>query len=358
VAASTSGLDRVIDEFLRAARRLLKAILGGWIQLIRRQLRRKRRRDEARGEEGWGRRGGSRTPCVAVPERTYRRPDPLIYSQAYLMKLGLAVTWDNPDITLFKDGVAVPSHELQPGTEYQVAARIWNGSTDAPAVGLPIALSYMDFGIGGVEQPIGQTQIDLPVKGAPGHPAVATVPWRTPAAPGHYCLLVKLLWGDDANPYNNLGQENTDVRAPSSPAEFRFVVRNDARRRRTLRLEADAYALPERPPCPPSERPPKDRDEPRRWHEEDAVRRRRRREREARLRELANRHARSRFPVPAGWTVGIDQPQLTLEAGEQEEAVVTVEPPAGFGGRQPVNVNAFDGDDFAGGVTLVVERSP
>jgi hypothetical protein len=348
----------VIDELLRAASRLLKAILGGWIQLIRRQLRRKHRRDEARREDGWGRRGGSRTRCVPVPERTYRRPDPLIYSQGYLMQLGLAVTWDNPDITLFREGVAVPSHQLQPGTEYQVAARIWNGSTEAPAVGLPVAFSFVDFGIGGVEQPVGQTQVDLPVKGAPGHPAVATVPWRTPGAPGHYCLLVKLLWADDANPHNNVGQENTDVKAPSSPAEFRFVVRNDARRRRTLQLEADAYGLPERPPCPEPERPSKERDEPRRWHEEDAVRRRRRREREARLRELVNDHARTRFPVPEGWTVDIDQPQLVLDAGEEQEAVVAVQPPAGFSGRQPVNVNAFAGEDFVGGVTLVVEGSP
>lgn len=347
----------MVGEFLRAVRRLLKAVLGGWIHTLLRQLRRKRARDEARREDRWGRRGGSRTPCIGVPERTYRQPDPLIYSQAYLMQQGLAVTWDNPDITLFKGGVAVNSHELEPDTDYEIAARVWNGSFEAPAVDLPVEFTYMDFGIGGVEQTIGQTVVDLPVNGAPGHPAVAVVPWRTPAAPGHYCLLAKLQWADDANPHNNVGQENTDVRAPSSPAEFRFMVRNDARKRRILRLEADAYELPDLPPCPPTEGREPERDEPRRWHEEDAVRRRRRRERAARLAALAKEQARSRFPVPDGWAVTITESEVGLGPGEEEEVVVTVEPPDAFTGRRSINVNAFAGDEFVGGVTLVVERA-
>lgn len=348
----------MVGEFLRAAQRLLMALLGGWILILLRQLRRRRVRDQARREDGWGRRGRSRRRCIAVPERTYRQPDPLIYSQQYLMKQGLAVTWDNPDIVLFKSGVPVNSHELEPDTEYEVAARVWNGSFEAPAVDLPVEFTYMDFGIGGVEQTIGQTLVDLPVNGAPGHPATAVVPWRTPAAPGHYCLLVKLQWADDANPHNNVGQENADVKAPSSPAEFRFTVRNDARKRRTMRLEADAYELPELPLCPPPDERGRERDEPRPWHEEDAVRQQRRRARAARMAILAQEHARTRFPVPDGWAVAIVEREFGLGPGEQQAVVVTVEPPDGFTGRQPINVNAFAGDEFVGGVTLVVERAP
>jgi hypothetical protein len=36
--------------------------------------------------------------CLQVSHPSFRRPDPTIYSQVYLMKLGLPVTWDNPDI--------------------------------------------------------------------------------------------------------------------------------------------------------------------------------------------------------------------------------------------------------------------
>ncbi|MBV8895300.1 MAG: hypothetical protein JO051_02230, partial [Acidobacteriaceae bacterium] len=33
--------------------------------------------------------------CQPIPKHIYRRPDPLIYSQQYLMSQGLAVTWNN-----------------------------------------------------------------------------------------------------------------------------------------------------------------------------------------------------------------------------------------------------------------------
>ena len=34
--------------------------------------------------------------CIQLPPDVYKRADPLIYSQYYLMAQGLAVTWDNP----------------------------------------------------------------------------------------------------------------------------------------------------------------------------------------------------------------------------------------------------------------------
>jgi hypothetical protein len=35
--------------------------------------------------------------CQHVPAHIYKRPDPMIYSQQYLISKGLAVTWDNPE---------------------------------------------------------------------------------------------------------------------------------------------------------------------------------------------------------------------------------------------------------------------
>src|SRR6202022_4729558 len=58
-----------------------------------------------------------------VPPWAYRQPDPLIYSQQYLQSLGLAVTWDNPDIHLelpALPGVPVDVHTLKPDTVYDV----------------------------------------------------------------------------------------------------------------------------------------------------------------------------------------------------------------------------------------------
>jgi hypothetical protein len=84
------------------------------------------------------------------------------------MAQGLAVTWDNPDVTIELSGVPVDAHDLKPATTYDVIARVWNSSTDAPAVGLPVLFSYLSFGISTTRIPIpGATLVDLGVKGSP-----------------------------------------------------------------------------------------------------------------------------------------------------------------------------------------------
>ena len=68
--------------------------------------------------------------CVPINHPNFKRPDPLIYDQYYLMSLGLAVTWQNPDIEILQGGVPVAStFELLPATSYTIRARIWNSST-------------------------------------------------------------------------------------------------------------------------------------------------------------------------------------------------------------------------------------
>src|SRR2546422_1035106 len=40
-------------------------------------------------------------PCgLNIPPRLWKTPDPFLYSQYYLIRQGLDVTWDNPDIFL------------------------------------------------------------------------------------------------------------------------------------------------------------------------------------------------------------------------------------------------------------------
>jgi hypothetical protein len=280
--------------------------------------------------------------CSVLPPDVYKRPDPMIYCQEYLLAQGLAVTWDNPDIQLFKGGVAISSSELLPDTDYLIVARIWNGSSEAPAINLPVDFSFMSFGVGAQTIALGRTFVDLPVNGAPGHPAAAEFVWHTPATPGHYCLLVDLVWADDANPANNRGQENTDVRKLNSPrAELTFPLRNPRPAPRRIRLEADAYELAARPTCE-GRSPQKDV----RMSEE---------ERKSHLAEARRRAGRGRFPVPPGWTVTISPPSLELAAGEARDIKVEVVAPDGFSGRKSFNVNALAGDRLMGGITLTVE---
>jgi hypothetical protein len=219
----------------------------------------------------------------------------------------------------------VSSSQLEPNTTYEVRARIWNNSLEAPVVHMPVRLSYLDFGIGTEPIPIGSTLIDVGVKGSVDQPRFASVPWTTPPAPGHYCLQVLLDPVEDLEPANNLGQENTDVVAAHSPAVFQFTLRNDTRRARRYRFEVDAYGIPSLPRC-------------------EVVKP----AGTARLDE----HRRGRHPVPPGFLVQISPDTPTLDANASTAITVSVEPPAGFVGRQTVNVNAFHEQGFAGGVTL------
>ena len=138
------------------------------------------------------------------------------------MSLGLAVTWDNPDIQLYENSAPVSSSQLKADTDYEIVARIWNNSTEAPVVNLPVHFTYMSFGVGTQSHGIGDTQVNLGVKGGSNHPAFAHMLWHTPAAAGHYCIRVNLDWNDDANPNNNLGQENTNVVQAHSPGSSTF----------------------------------------------------------------------------------------------------------------------------------------
>jgi hypothetical protein len=271
-----------------------------------------------------------------VPPSIYRRPDPFIYDQYYLAKLGYPVTWHNPDVRLEDPLEVVPpgqprtpvdSSALEPGKTYDVIARVWNGSTSAPAAYLPVSFSYLAFGIGTTKNAIGTTHVNLSVKGGSACPAYARHAWTTPATPGHYCLQVELLWPDDVNPANNLGQHNTDVRPLNSPnADFAFPLRNDADFARDFELQVDAYAIGELPECDPSERGGR-----------------------ATLARTSDRPS-----LPHGWTVEVAPNQVQLAPGAQTEVAVHVTAPEGFTGLQAINVHALADCAPAGGVTLYV----
>jgi hypothetical protein len=300
----------------------------------------------------WPQRPSRSRCCFRLPD-VYVRPDPLIYAQYYLMANGLAVTWDNPDIELFDGSMPVPSSSLQPDYEYEVRVRVWNGSYDAPAVGVGVTLSYLSFGIATTSTPVAKTLINLGVKGSAQHPAIATFTWRTPREPGHYCLQAQLHWHDDANPDNNLGQENVTVGVLASPAQFTFKLRNAASVRRRFVLEADAYGLPTPSPC--------DEDYRRQFGGGEQFRTRIIESR-AHWAWAMRTQAYGAFPVPEGWSVAITPEKTVLDAGEEREIRVMIESnePA-FTGTRAFNIHGFtlgpnDARSLVGGVTLIVRR--
>lgn len=278
----------------------------------------------------------------------------MIYAQRYLREQGLAVTYDNPDIQLFKSGVPISSSELDADTDYDVVATIYNNSVDAPAVGLNVEFAFLSFGIGAAQTDIGTATVNVPVKGAPGHPARAQIMWHTPITPGHYCLRVEFAWEDDANPKNNLGFENTRVGPAASPVEFEIPLRNDDTIRKHIRMSADGYSIPPRMEC--GERPT--RDETRRKlsafdrrdvfippTEEDAD-----------WLLARARHGVEAHPVPPDWRLLIDPMEVTLAPNEERIVHVSIDPPGSFAGKRSFNVNAMHGSRILGGVTLTVTR--
>ena len=126
-------------------------------------------------------RSRKRIPCLPLPPDVHRKPDPLIYCQSYLQSLGIAVTWDNPDIEIRKGGAPVNPHDLLPDTDYDVAITVHNGSNEASAQGVQVSLYFRKMGVAGPwTGPVSQDNVDLPVRGAPGEPALKILPWHTP----------------------------------------------------------------------------------------------------------------------------------------------------------------------------------
>ncbi len=275
--------------------------------------------------------------CGPIDHPSFHRADPLIYSQKYLKSLGLAVTWNNPDIILKKDGIVVTENDLLPDTDYVIESTIWNNSYEAPAVGVGVDVSFLSFGAGTTKHNIGHKSINLGVKGGANHPARVKVIWRTPITPGHYCLQVDIDWFDDVNPANNMGQNNVRIEEPQSPAQFQFKLKNDTPETQRYRLEPDSYELPTQKDC------------------ETIIKRE---SNKNKWKRILDAHNADNFPVPQDWNVEIIPRTLSLQSNEETTIEVHINPPSSFIGKMAFNVNAFYGKNkFAGGVTLYVSKS-
>ncbi len=163
-------------------------------------------------------------PCVVFPGHILNKPDPCIYSQFLLMQLDQPVTWDNPDVRIFRNGVEQDTYNLLADTEYDIQIEVHNSSRIKPANETLVYVRWVEFGAGGkTKHPITNRIADVPVW--PGTDTV-TLTWRTPATPGHYCIEVELVHPEDGNPANNIGWNNTQVYAANSPVSRNIRIFN------------------------------------------------------------------------------------------------------------------------------------
>ncbi len=237
-ALAAAGVETVL-----ALWRILLTLLLGILLLLSRLLGLFERGEEPKS--------GDR--CAELPPHVKRKPDPCLYSQAWLTSQGLAVTWNNPDIWVTDlGGATVPSDQLQPGTSYLVHARIHDSSFD-PALATEIRCLYRPWSFNSPDRVPVETNPDgseriVVVHIAPWSSEVGVFRWQTPAQGGHYCLQVECRHPDDKNPNNNLGQENTTVLATSAAAGMQIAdtldVFNAARVAQTFRVATDGYVVP------------------------------------------------------------------------------------------------------------------
>lgn len=207
--------------------------------------------------------------CPPLPEQVVRRPDPCIYSQAYLQAQGLPVTWDNPDIWLAPaaDPTAVEpdSFHLKADTDYIVHVRVHNAATDL-ALGVQVRMLFRHWSINApdfapVEHDGSGNEVVRHVDVDPMGVTVTQFRWHTPVVPlgesRHFCLQARLWHPMDVNPDNNVGQENTNVYSanpghvdPGELVEVELPLHNTTRMAQRFRFEPTLYAIDAKPTHP------------------------------------------------------------------------------------------------------------
>jgi hypothetical protein len=274
--------------------------------------------------------------CIYIPGRLTDRPDPCIYDQFMLMALGLPVTWANPDFAILLGGISQNTYDLTEGTTYDVVVTVHNSSRTRPAPGTRVNLSWMEFGAGGaITHDDGVQFVDVPVW--PGV-AQAHFAWTTPG-PGHYCLQARLFHPDDADPSNNLGQNNTQVYAAHSQVKSPIRIFN-----------AFADEPPPTSPLVAKRAPvPKHGDDVDITVDSyvfvDAIGK--------------NADPDQMFaPRDAAWPAHVEPAHFTFAAGERyRDVMLIVDAPDGPGPAENFNVSVRQGGAPTGGVTVTIERT-
>jgi len=150
-------------------------------------------------------------------------PDPYLYSQddpsTWDDPAGEA-TWDNPDIDISLDGVAV--EWMTQNEEHEIVVTVHNNGIIG-ADSTTVILSYAAFGGGVSWSEVGRTTV------SPTHDAPETATFKfTPTLAHGACLRVDLSHPDerDEKKINNIGYENVNVVEMASPGLGTFHVGN------------------------------------------------------------------------------------------------------------------------------------
>ncbi|MCP5052649.1 MAG: porin family protein, partial [bacterium] len=144
-------------------------------------------------------------------------------------------TWNNPDIQLYdSSNNPVSSNNLVVGQQYTIKATIHN-DTDFPANAVKVTFKGVNFGVGQPGPAWGV--IDTDTLNVPANDTEEAEAQWVPPRTGHLCIQAEIYHNEDINEENNLGQENCDASATSSPAKVPFLVYNPTDKPAALHLE-------------------------------------------------------------------------------------------------------------------------
>lgn len=327
--------------------------------------------------------------CGNIPPHIRRKPNPCIYSQFYRMSQGLSVTWNNPDIEIFlPNGVPVDSSNLTADTDYILKARISNSSFD-PALATAVRCYYRPWSFNSpdkipIETLANGTERVIHLDILPWGSEIAEFNWRTPNVDSaHFCIQVECFHPDDANPDNNIGQENTDVykATQNQTISTKALLHNVENRERTFTFMADAYQIQGEGVDLKlvTKKFPLIKKAPFKGLKNYLITFS---QKDKRLTTRANqgpfytyyryegwdkfkaRHKRGNFPIPDNWELTIDGQNaiaetktLKLQGGERKEVeiIVKVSPTHQVGDTVPINILAIaPSGKIAGGLSLIV----
>ncbi|MFW9958085.1 MAG: C25 family cysteine peptidase [Candidatus Odinarchaeota archaeon] len=171
--------------------------------------------------------------------------DPYVYSQQDRSTWHLAggsLTYNNPSIEIYENGVYKNSWDLIQTHDYEVRVNVSN-NLNQPIYNTEITLAWAMFSVGREWHQIDadrSTPLIIDSYTIPEIPALgwelAIIPWL-PTQSGHICLNTTVFHPNDMNLKNNVGQENTDVARLQSPGKSWFLVGNPTDKSASVYLE-------------------------------------------------------------------------------------------------------------------------
>jgi hypothetical protein len=178
-----------------------------------------------------------KSPCVPIPSKIVKNPDPAIYDQYLEFKNDRPFSFNSPDID------TVNIWPVTPIPKIRVTVR--NLSNETSAINTRINVSWSPWGIGLERKQLGSTTVNLSRAGKGGSEVSVflTTPEEVIEAK-RYGIFVDVVHPFDKNASNNHGEQTVDGFATSEKREGVFII--PVRNSSSFMVNIDLHVRPEK----------------------------------------------------------------------------------------------------------------